>query len=196
MGGVQRLGAAFFAAFLTFVLTGFGGLASASPTPAPTPAITTKAKAPGLGLSLNLGSLHVNVDVPLDLGGLLGGKKSPIPAPTMSAPVPPTSVPPTRAAASHPSPAGHSHTPIAARTASAYPPTSPHVSHPPSPPPTTHPHHPPASHQPTKKAADPRVVFANGDFPSDGPLALIGLCVICGVGVAFVVRLSGGRRRL
>jgi len=39
-------------------------------------------------------------------------------------------------------------------------------------------------------------VFAKGKFPSHGPLILVILCIFCAAGVAVVVRLSGGRRRL
>lgn len=214
---VGRLVAWCLTALLALVLMVVSGSADARPAPQPTPsgqprpAATSKAKLPGLGLSLNpggvsvsVGSVHVNVKVPVDLNRLLGGKPSTSPAPTSKAPKPtttPATVTPTsRAASSAHELAGSAPQPGSAprpatHTNGAYPPTMRHVNHPTASA-TTHASQPAQRHPATPPVIDPRVAFARGDFAGNDSVILILLCVMCGVGVAVVVRLSGGRRRL
>jgi hypothetical protein len=209
--GAQRAVAWCAAALFAFVVLAFPGPVAATPavrpTPSHAPAVKPRGNTPGLDVSVQLGSVHVNLNVPLDLGPLLGGtkKQTPTPTPTRSAP---TKVTPTSRAASRPAPV-HSHAAAAGHVA-AYPPTPPHLTHTATPPrkptsPAAHrrhraahhaSHHATHHHPKSRTAADPRVVFATGHISGSGAVVLVLLCVVCGIGVAVVVRLSGGRRRL
>jgi len=202
---VQRLAAWSSATLLALLPLTLGGPAQANPRPSPKPssstsatppaiAVTPDAKSSGLDLSVNLGSVHVNATLPVvDVGSLLGAA-TPTPSRTARPTTTPTTVVPTsHAASSHSQPAGHGA--AAPTTGAAYPPTSPHLTHPapsPSPTPTHRPH--PASHPAAHPSIDPRFVFASGSFSGDEQFVLALLCVVCAIGVAIVVRLSGRRR--
>jgi hypothetical protein len=168
---------------------------------APDPSATGRS----LPIDIKLGRLHVGVTLPVTLGGLLGRttpaattpptSSAPVSTPgrpTSARPYPPTlpsvgTSPATSAAAGAPA------TRAASASAAAHRQPAPSTSAAAAAP--TRPSHATRTSAPPKKRG-PGMVFVRGVVPSSGPALFILLCLACAVGVAFVVRLSGGRRRL
>lgn len=198
---VRRAVTAVTALFLaTLLLAGtFAGAAHArpaAPSPAPTPSPSTSTT-PGLALTVDVGVLHIGLTVPLTVPDLLGGRKAPVPATTQPSVTPPTTSTSTSRTV-HTAPASRTGVP-------PYPPTPPKPSRPAGQPSATPPAPVPTQLQPpTQRPTSPHssskskgaLVFVKRLIPSDVPAILLLLCVICAIGVAVVVKLSGGRRRL
>ncbi|HVU90615.1 MAG TPA: hypothetical protein VHC23_00170 [Jatrophihabitans sp.] len=210
----QRRRRAVFAALLAALvgLIALAAPADGTPRPQPTPAAQpaakpsatpAPAKSPVLGISLSLGVLQVGLNVPLTLDGLL----KPI-APATTAPATP---PPPPTTVHRTAPSSASHHAVQSAPPPPYPPTSPtkHLTRPAK----THPSHPASQHQSSGPASttatrrphgatssshkpDDGIVFVHGVVPTNGVAIFVLLCIACAVGVAVVVKLSGGRRRL
>lgn len=149
-----------------------------------------------LPVTVDLGGLHISLDVPLDLGGLLGGRSTSAPPPSTS-PVPSRPVR-TRSPVSRPvvpvttAPRGRTSRPTRTVTTPTRAATSVQAADDLTSAPrhrtSTPTHRPPARHAPVE--AVQQILH-----PSSPVLVLLLVVVLCGIGTGVVV-LAGGRRRL
>jgi hypothetical protein len=167
--------------------------AAAAPSEQPTPsgtATSTPAPAPALPISINLLGIKLQITLPLNLPGLLGGAtRTPTPTPSSSGVRPPSSPPPPKPPSSRPvhtnpapatrTPAATSHTAAPAHGIGGVS-TRSHRHPAPSPSRTKH---------PAKGGGGP-IAVARELLRDPGPAAFIALVIACALGVALVVRAS------
>lgn len=165
---------------------------AATPTPAPSPAVSS-----GLPIGVNLGPIHVDLALPLNLGGLLGGAAPSTPAaPTSSAP----STPAAPGRTSHPSDSRPAPVPThgSARRASAV--ALPVLSTGTEPPATKRVTTTVTATRTAAPGRRHRAVAApsllQSAFQPGNPVMLLGSVVIaCALGVGAVVMMAGRGRR-
>jgi hypothetical protein len=172
--------------------------ATAQPTPTPTPSRQSQPSStpqPGLPISVHLGGIRLELDIPLNLRGLLGGPTTTMPPPSTP---PPSSSPATRPAHRPTPPPTHARTSPTPQQSPAGPGAQGGNPAPPGAPSAgrshrrTHPQQKP--HKTSSSGPKAITSLVHNPLLSDsGAGLLVGLVGACAVGVAGVV-LMGGRR--
>jgi hypothetical protein len=213
---VRRRARTAIAAAAVVILVSLVGAPIAAAAPAAVPAAAAAAPSPTAGdppLDVTLGPLQVGITLPLGLGGLLNPIATPTPTPTPGRPTRPAPTPATPSGTSAypptlPGPPTSwdgpgDHQPGGGAGSAARSAPGSVAARPSGARPTHRTTHPQPSSSPAKpprptatKHRSPAIVFLTGAVPGNASLLLILLCIACAVGVGFVVRLSGGRRRL